>query len=76
MYFNIINIFYRIRCYARMSVLCQGRGSGKVRGFLSNATPRDNMSKCHTLKFCIFSHFAVLFQKPLLLGNKLLKPNH
>ena len=38
--------------------------------------PRDNMSECHTLKFCILSHFAFLFQKPLLLGNKLLKPNH
>ena len=41
--------------------------------------------KCHSqgqhvkmpyIEVLHFFHFAVLFQKPLLLGNKLLKPNH
>ena len=57
---------------------CYARGGGQARcgDFCQMPLPRDNMSKCHTLKFCILSHFAFLFQKPLLLGNKLLKPNH
>ena len=56
---------------------CYARGGGQARcgDFCQMLLPRD-MSKCHTLKFCILSHFAVLCQKPLLLGNKLLKPNH
>ena len=55
---------------------CYARGGGQARcgDFCQMSLPRDNMSKCHTLKFYILSHFAFLFEKPLLLGNKLLKP--
>ena len=72
MYFNIINIFYRIWCYAHMSVLCQGRGSGKAWGFLSNATPQGHV-KMPYIKVLHFIPFSLFVPKTTPLGQQAVK---
>ena len=73
MYFSIINIFYRIWCYAHMSVLCQGRGSGKVWGFLSNATPQGQHVKMPYIKVLYFIPFCLFASKNTPLGQQAVK---
>ena len=73
MYFNIINIFYRIWCYAHMSVLCQGRGSDKVWGFLSNTTPQGQHVKMPYIKVLHFIPFCLFVSKTTPLGQQAVK---
>ena len=62
----------------QISVLCQGGGHARcLWGLLPNATSQGHVKMQYIN--CILSHFAFLFQKPLLLGDKLFfkkNPHH